>query len=51
MKKGIFGIIDALDGKYKFKVTKDGFQALSSRIVVDHRAPPGRLSFKISVGT
>ncbi|MGA2264198.1 MAG: carboxypeptidase-like regulatory domain-containing protein [Acidobacteriota bacterium] len=48
---GAFLIPGAPEGQYKFKVTKDGFHALSGTIFVDHKAPPQRLSFELYVGT
>jgi hypothetical protein len=49
--KGAFHIPGASDGEYKFKVTKDGFKALSGIIVVDHTAPEAELAFELHVGT
>jgi hypothetical protein len=48
---GNFRIPDAAEGEYKFKVTKDGFKALSGKVVVDPNAPSRRLSFGLDVGT
>ena len=50
-EEGSFRIPDTVEGEYKFKVTKDGFKALSGRIIVDHSAPPERLSFGMYLGT
>jgi Carboxypeptidase regulatory-like domain len=50
-EEGTFRIPDAAEGEYKFKVTKDGFKALSGKIIVDHSAPPEPLSFGMYVGT
>jgi hypothetical protein len=50
-EEGNFRIFDAPDGEYKFKVTKDGFKALSGKIIVDHRAPTKPLSFEMRLGT
>jgi hypothetical protein len=49
--EGNFKIPDATEGEYKFKVTKDGFKALSGRIFVRHNAASRRLSFELHVGT
>ena len=46
-----FDIYGASDGDYKFKVTKNGFQAFSGRILVDRKASAARLSFELHVGT
>ena len=48
---GNFRIPDAAEGEYKFKVTKDGFKALSGKVVVDPNASSRRLSFGLDVGT
>lgn len=48
---GAFSIPRAPDGQYKFKVTKDGFKSLRGTILLDHKAPPGSLSFQLPVGT
>jgi Carboxypeptidase regulatory-like domain len=48
---GNFAILDAPDGEYKFKVTKDGFKALSGKIVLDRSAPSKPLSFEMHLGT
>jgi hypothetical protein len=50
-QEGNFRILDATDGEYKFKVTKDGFRALSGKIIVDHSAPAKPLSFEMHLGT
>jgi carboxypeptidase family protein len=49
--KGEFRISGAPEGKYKLKVTKDGFKALSGTVFVDHNAPRKRLSLELHVGT
>ena len=46
---GAFSISDASEGQYKFKVTKDGFKALSGTIFVDRKAPVP-LSFELFFG-
>jgi len=38
-------------GSYKFKVTKDGFKALTGTILIDPNASEGSLSFELPVGT
>jgi hypothetical protein len=48
---GEFSISDAREGKYKFKVTKDGFKSLTGTILVDHKAKVEKLSFTIHLGT
>jgi hypothetical protein len=49
---GNFSVPQVLDGKYKFKVTKDGFKALSGTIIVDKRAHAvEKMSFELPVGT
>jgi hypothetical protein len=48
---GNFRIPDATEGEYKFKVTKDGFKALSGKIIVHRNAPQARLSFGLELGT
>ena len=50
-EEGAFSISDASEGQYKFKVTKDGFKALSGTIFVDRKAPKVPLSFELYVGT
>lgn len=50
-EEGKFGIPGAAEGEYKFKVTKDGFKALSGKIIVDHNAPSKGLSFRMLLGT
>jgi hypothetical protein len=50
-EEGNFRIPDSAEGEYKFKVTKDGFKALSGKIIVDHSAPPERLSLGMYLGT
>jgi Carboxypeptidase regulatory-like domain len=50
-EEGNFRIPDAGEGEYKFKVTKDGFKALSGKIIVDHSAPAKPLSFEMHLGT
>jgi hypothetical protein len=49
--EGNFGIPGAAEGEYKFKVTKDGFKALSGKIIVDRKTPSQGLSFRIFLGT
>jgi hypothetical protein len=48
---GTFRITRVPDGKYKFKVTKDGFKALSGTVLLDKNAPTKALSFELQVGT
>jgi hypothetical protein len=48
---GNFGFAGISEGKYKFKVTKDGFKSFTGTIVVNPDAPEGSLSFELSVGT
>jgi len=48
---GAFRISQVREGKYKFKVTKDGFNAISGTIIVDQRATTKDLSFELRVGT
>jgi Carboxypeptidase regulatory-like domain len=48
---GNFRIPHARKGEYKFKVTKDGFKALTGKIIVDRSAPPEPLSFTMDLGT
>jgi len=50
-EEGNFRIPDAGKGEYKFKVTKDGFKALTGRIIVDHGAPPKPLASEMHLGT
>jgi hypothetical protein len=50
-EQGAFSISAASEGQYRFKVTKDGFKALSGTIFVDRKAPPVPLSFELYVGT
>jgi hypothetical protein len=50
-RDGDFRIPDAPDGEYKFKVTKDGFNALSGKIIVNRKAPSAPLSFGLNLGT
>lgn len=49
--EGEFRISDARDGKYKFKLTKDGFKSLTGTIIVDRNAKTQRLSFTMYLGT
>ena len=49
--KGNFRIPDAYEGEYKFKVTKDGFKALTGKIIVNHSAPREPLSFRMCAGS
>jgi hypothetical protein len=49
--EGNFTIPDATEGEYKFKVTKDGFKALSGTIFVDHNALAKPINFEMHVGT
>ncbi len=48
---GGFGFSGTSAGEYKFKVTKDGFKALSGTIVVDRNALKERISFEVYLGT
>jgi hypothetical protein len=48
---GNFRISHAREGEYKFKVTKDGFKALTGKIIVDRSARTEPLSFRMDVGT
>jgi hypothetical protein len=48
---GNFGFSGLPEGKYKFRVTKDGFKSFTGTIVVDPDAPEGMLSFELPVGT
>jgi len=49
--KGMFALPNVPDGPYKLKVTKDGFQAVWERIVVNRRARKAdKLSFTVPVG-
>lgn len=48
---GNFRIPESTEGEYKFKVTKDGFKALSGTIIVDHNAQAKTISFEMHVGT
>jgi len=48
---GRFSFSGLPEGKYKFKVTKDGFKALSGFVFLDHHAHLKRLSFMLYVGT
>jgi hypothetical protein len=48
---GAFKISQVGEGTYKFKVTKDGFKAVSGTVVVDHRANTKNLSFALHLGT
>ena len=49
--EGAFSISGAPEGRYKFKITKDGFKALRGTIFVDKHASANRLSFQLPVGT
>lgn len=49
--EGDFSIPAGTEGEYKFKVTKDGFKALSGTIFVDHNAQAKTISFEMQVGT
>jgi hypothetical protein len=49
--EGVFAFSGLPDGKYKFKVTKDGFKALSGFIVLDHQGQKRSLVFELHVGT
>jgi hypothetical protein len=48
---GVFSFSGVREGKYKFKVTKDGFKSLSGTIIVNHNADTEQLHFAIEVGT
>ena len=49
---GAFRVPQAREGKYKFKVTKDGFEALSGTIILDKGASAdAKLLLKLSPGT
>lgn len=48
---GKFVLTPARKGIYKFKVTKDGFKALTGTILVDPAASATLLSFELQVGT
>jgi len=49
---GTFRMSGVPDGRYKFKVTKDGFKALTGIVVVDkHASRKAELSFQLNVGT
>lgn len=50
-ERGAFRIQHVRDGKNKFKVSKDGFKALSGTVIVDRRAEKADLSFEMYVGT
>ena len=49
--EGNFRILAATEGEYKFKVTKDGFKALSGKILVNRTSPPRLLAFILTLGT
>jgi hypothetical protein len=49
---GNFKLSVVVEGRYKFKVTKDGFKALRGIVIVDkHGSGNTMLSFALSVGT
>jgi hypothetical protein len=48
---GRFSFSGLPEGKYKFKVTKDGLKSLSGFVFLDHRAQAEHLSFALPVGT
>jgi Carboxypeptidase regulatory-like domain len=48
---GRFKLLPSTPGRYKFKVSKDGFKALTGTIVVDPSATATSLSFELPVGT
>lgn len=48
---GNFRFAGAREGRYKFKVTKRLFKALTGIIVVDRHAAKGNLSFELPVST
>lgn len=48
---GAFRFPGVPEGRYKFKVTKDGFKSLSGTILVNRHAGKGSLSFELPVGT
>ena len=50
-EEGNFRFAAAREGRYKFKVTKRLFKALTGTVVIDHRAAKGNLSFELPVST
>jgi len=49
---GMFGFPAVAEGEYKFKLTKDGFKAITGKIVVDKKSRRNdELSFDLPVGT
>jgi len=48
---GLFKFSGLPEGKYKLKVTKDGFKSLSGSVFLDHHAPLKRLSLELPPGT
>jgi hypothetical protein len=48
---GAFSFSDIAEGRYKFKVTKNGFKALSGFVVVSRKSSKATLSFELPVGT
>jgi len=49
--RGAFSFPNIPDGKYKFKVTKDGFKSISGFIVVSRDGSKQHLSLQLPVGT
>jgi len=49
--RGTFTVSGLPEGKYKFKVTKDGFKSLSGFVFLDHKAHAKGMSFELPVGT
>jgi Carboxypeptidase regulatory-like domain len=50
-ESGKFAFSGIPDGKYKFKVTKDGFKSLSGFLILDRKARAQRTTFTLPVGT
>jgi hypothetical protein len=48
---GAFSFSNIPEGRYKFKVTKNGFKALSGFVVVSRKASKAALSLELPVGT
>lgn len=48
---GHFSFGDLAEGKYKLKITKDGFKSLSGFVFLDHTASTKNISFALPVGT
>jgi hypothetical protein len=49
--QGAFVFSRLREGKYKFKVSKDGFKSISGFVILDHKACTKLLSFELPVGT